>query len=833
MGSGGATESSGPVGTEYTLQGVMRFLQMEWHNHERARNAWDIERAEMKQKISKLEGDSRSAKKLNDILGKNVRMLEKALRDERAKNKALAGSEKPPAEDESKQGPKGKGLMRPELTSALQIHNSFLDTGDRPEAEKEAMQDKSRIYLIKCVEEITYLLTPPSHLPPPQTNAQAQTNSTGFLSQSEAPLTMEDTYLQQRQKVQQQQAGAGMSHQSALPNHQPPPVPLTAEPMNSMNASYQPPQASSMTRDSVGQQFSSQPSALPSADPSSQTQQPQGTPGFQSIAEEQVEKVTHSYDAYGRPVPAREDEALSIRNVVSEDPDGWNFDEGTTLPEPPPDVPPPRRPDTDMFPSANSIPAKSPPRPGPQSHGRRRSSGSSSMSRRRSQDHEARDTAAQAAKADAQAFKVRFALRGHLDVVRSVIFTGGGSPSEPEICTAGDDGMIKRWIIPASYGNFGQHGTGPDLDIQSYFSHRGHDGVVTSLAACPSSASFSTGGRVTGDGWIFSGGQDATVRVWERGRVDPKATLEGHKDAVWTVCVLPATSASVFGQDSNNFGGPDRVLLASGSADGTIKLWAVSAPPQLAAPQTGSRRGVGGSRRHSVTSGSNYPSSPQPNVATATPFHSSLIHSIERAGIPSPTCISPLSLTGETFVVSFTDSSVLIFDTRTGEEVIGMASGETYDGTPDTSINSVVATSVGPEGGMSADSGRGMSEEDSGMHGATGSSDRGGVEGVVITGHEDQFIRFFDANSGQCTYSMRAHPSAISSLSLSKDGREAVSAGHDASIRFWSLEKRICTQELTSHRPMRGEGVCSVVWSQDGRLVVSAGGDGVVKVFAR
>jgi striatin 1/3/4 len=86
---------------------------------------------------------------------------------------------------------------------------------------------------------------------------------------------------------------------------------------------------------------------------------------------------------------------------------------------------------------------------------------------------------------------------------------------------------------------------------------------------------------------------------------------------------------------------------------------------------------------------------------------------------------------------------------------------------------------------------------------------------------------------GQCTYQMLAHPSAISSLSLSKDGHEAVSAGHDASIRFWSLDKRICTQEITAHRIMRGEGVCSVVWSQDGRLVVSAGGDGIVKVFAR
>ena len=32
---------------------------------------------------------------------------------------------------------------------------------------------------------------------------------------------------------------------------------------------------------------------------------------------------------------------------------------------------------------------------------------------------------------------------------------------------------------------------------------------------------------------------------------------------------------------------------------------------------------------------------------------------------------------------------------------------------------------------------------------------------------------------------------------------------------------------------MRGEGICSVVWSQDGRWVVSGGGDGVVKVFSR
>jgi striatin 1/3/4 len=66
----------------------MRFLQLEWHSHERARNAWDIERAEMKAKIAKQEGEVRSAKKLNDQLNKHIRMLEQALTNERAKSKS-------------------------------------------------------------------------------------------------------------------------------------------------------------------------------------------------------------------------------------------------------------------------------------------------------------------------------------------------------------------------------------------------------------------------------------------------------------------------------------------------------------------------------------------------------------------------------------------------------------------------------------------------------------------------------------------------------------------------------------------------------------------------
>lgn len=130
-GPGGSGEHHGPQGTEYTLQGklstlgsgemgledgasgitgqhadpsvcigVMRFLQIEWHNHERARNAWDIERAEMKAKIAKQEGEGRQAKRLNEQLDRQVRMLEMALRNERAKSKGAKVEETKGAESE-------------------------------------------------------------------------------------------------------------------------------------------------------------------------------------------------------------------------------------------------------------------------------------------------------------------------------------------------------------------------------------------------------------------------------------------------------------------------------------------------------------------------------------------------------------------------------------------------------------------------------------------------------------------------------------------------------------------------------------------------------------
>lgn len=61
----------------------MRFLQTEWHRHERDRNSWEIERAEMKARIAKLEGENRASKRLQQGSEARIKMLEMALKRER------------------------------------------------------------------------------------------------------------------------------------------------------------------------------------------------------------------------------------------------------------------------------------------------------------------------------------------------------------------------------------------------------------------------------------------------------------------------------------------------------------------------------------------------------------------------------------------------------------------------------------------------------------------------------------------------------------------------------------------------------------------------------
>ncbi|KID83008.1 stalk rot protein [Metarhizium guizhouense ARSEF 977] len=810
--------TSQPQATEYTLQGVMRFLQTEWHRHERDRNAWEIEKQEMRGRIAHLEGQARRADATQKALKKYVTILERKVKDQAAKLKGTAATEAA----EAAKNDRAAKIQEKLRTSSDKYSVPGVEGIEVEKPDDDTQRNELKTFLDQCQSEFMYLMITPANPQPPRDSPP--------LPMIEDLREVEQFGMPPPQHMDRQYQ---MQRQNA--NH--------VQDFNVMNARQQPPQNAGpqMQQPSANfapkQELQPQPMLRSAGD---NQQAMYGTPSDWSApvsvttrpVEENLPGPNHAAEALGGIQDATESRDKIPPNA---DPDGWDFPEGT-FPEPgavPQNAPSAtNRPDTDVFPNAEYLP-KSPNRVPSGGHRRK-----GSMSRRRSGEHELGLGSSQ--KSDSGNFKLRFGLRGHLDTVRTVIFSGGGSPGEPEICTAGDDGMIKRFHIPRLDHPGPFAGAASDLDVIANFTHRGHSGSVLSLTSWSPAPNFSTGGRAQGDGWIFSGGQDATIRVWERGRVDPKATLEGHTDAVWALCVLPTTLGAIFGT-SSPYGNADRILLVSGAADGSVRIWSVSAPPQLSSPQPGSNRGMTGRggrvRGNSMSSGSGFSNSPQASVASNSPFHYTLVHVVSRGdgSKGSPTCIAPLGTSGETFVVSYSDAAVIVYDTKSGEQVGSMDSMETYDGSVKTGVNAIVATTIGLDQGNQHHGSSLGGEEENAAGGPTGgrSMAGSGVEGTIISGHEDRFVRFFDANSGQCTYNMLAHPDAISSLSLSPDGRELVSAGHDASLRFWSLEKRSCTQEITSHRVMRGEGICSCVWSQDGRWVVSGGGDGVVKVFAR
>ncbi|XP_036944379.1 striatin-4 [Acanthopagrus latus] len=148
----------------------------------------------------------------------------------------------------------------------------------------------------------------------------------------------------------------------------------------------------------------------------------------------------------------------------------------------------------------------------------------------------------------------RFTLRSHFDAIRALTF----HPSQAVLLTASEDGTLKLWNL-----NKAMHSKkNAALDVEPIYTFRAHSGAVLSL----------TMGE-DGDS-CYSGGLDGTVRCWKMLdlNVDPydnydpgieSSVLAGHEDSVWGL-----TYSAVHHR------------LASCSADGTIRIW----DPQNSAP---------------------------------------------------------------------------------------------------------------------------------------------------------------------------------------------------------------------------------------------------------
>uniref|UniRef100_A0A7M4DYA4 Striatin 3 n=1 Tax=Crocodylus porosus TaxID=8502 RepID=A0A7M4DYA4_CROPO len=79
----GAAELSRPQ--HYTIPGILHYIQHEWARFEMERAHWEVERAELQARIAFLQGERKGQENLKKDLVRRIKMLEYALKQERAK----------------------------------------------------------------------------------------------------------------------------------------------------------------------------------------------------------------------------------------------------------------------------------------------------------------------------------------------------------------------------------------------------------------------------------------------------------------------------------------------------------------------------------------------------------------------------------------------------------------------------------------------------------------------------------------------------------------------------------------------------------------------------
>ncbi|GAB1297421.1 Striatin-3 [Apodemus speciosus] len=361
----------------------------------------------------------------------------------------------------------------------------------------------------------------------------------------------------------------------------------------------------------------------------------------------------------------------------------------------------------------------------------------------------------------------KYTLRSHFDGVRALAF----HPVEPVLVTASEDHTLKLWnlqkTVPAKKS--------ASLDVEPIYTFRAHIGPVLSLA-------ISSNGEQ-----CFSGGIDATIQWWNMPspNVDPydtyesnvlAGTLVAHTDAVWGLAYSGIKSQ-----------------LLSCSADGTIRLW-----------------------------------NPQEKLPCICTYNGDKEHGI-------PTSVDFIGCDPAHMVTSFNTGSAVIYDLETSQSLV-MLSSQVDSGLQSSNhINRVVSHPTLPVT-ITAHEDRHIKFFDNKTVVSLCSPGSPGTHSVDQTGLE---LRNPPASASQSAgikgvemiHSMVAHLDAVTSLAVDPNGIYLMSGSHDCSIRLWNLDSKTCVQEITAHRKKLDESIYDVAFHPSKAYIASAGADALAKVF--
>ncbi|MEA5505114.1 NB-ARC domain-containing protein [Halotia wernerae UHCC 0503] len=98
---------------------------------------------------------------------------------------------------------------------------------------------------------------------------------------------------------------------------------------------------------------------------------------------------------------------------------------------------------------------------------------------------------------------------------------------------------------------------------------------------------------------------------------------------------------------------------------------------------------------------------------------------------------------------------------------------------------------------------------------------------IIVSGSDDQTVRLWDVNTGKCLKTLQGHTDRIWSVAFSPDNRTIASTSDDQTVKLWDGYSGRCLRTLKGYT----NWVWSIAFSPDGQILASASDDHTVRLW--